>query len=358
MTTNPPRSATRLLAALAALALAALAAGCGSTDEVERVARTAAPAVAPGARGEINPRLLRRFAPVTRDDQAVVRSTPEIVSLGRMLWFEPRLSRDRAITCNTCHALDRYGVDGQATSLGHGGQRGRRNAPTVYNSAEHFALFWDGRAHTAEEQATGPILNPAEMAMTEPEVLVRLGAAPEYVEAFRRAFPAEPEALTLANVGRALGAFERGLVTRSRWDDYLAGHRDALTPQETQGLRVFLNVGCMGCHTGPQVGASMFQLVGAVEPWPRRDDLGRFEVTHAPTDRMVFKVPTLRNIARTAPYFHDGSCATLPVAVRTMGRHQLGVDLGDDEVDAIVAFLGAMTGDLPTAYIAAPALPR
>lgn len=345
--------------ALAAAALVAALVGCGRAPGGDAGHANRPPGAPPaaGATGDINPRLLRRFAAVTRDGQAEVRPTPEMVSLGRTLWFDTRLSQARDLSCNSCHTLANYGVDGEATSAGHNGQRGRRNSPTVYNAAEHFAMFWDGRAHTAEEQATGPILNPVEMAMTEPEVLARLRAVPAYVDAFRRAFPGEADGLTLANVGRALGAFERGLVTRSRWDDYLAGRRDALTQQEAQGLRVFLNVGCMGCHTGPQVGASMFQVAGAVEPWPNRADLGRFEITHAPTDRMVFKVPTLRNIARTAPYFHDGSCDALPEAVRRMGRHQLGMDLGDAEVDAIVAFLGAMTGELPAAYIARPAIP-
>ncbi len=340
--------------ALAVVVLAAWMVACGGVDDAGPAPR---PASAAAAGGEINPRLLRRFSAASRDGRDEVRPTPEMVSLGRSLWYDARLSRGRDLSCNSCHALDRYGVDGASTSTGHNGQRGRRNAPTVYNATEHFAMFWDGRAQTPEEQATGPILNPAEMAMTEPEVLARLAAVPAYREAFRRAFVGEADPVSLANVGRALAAFERGLVTRSRWDDYLAGRRDALTPLEAQGLRVFLNVGCMGCHTGPQVGASMFQVAGAVEPWPNRADLGRFEVTRAPTDRMVFKVPTLRNVARTAPYFHDGSCDSLPEAVRRMGRHQLGMDLSSAEVDAVAAFLGAMTGELPAAYIARPVLP-
>lgn len=341
----------------AALTLALV--GCGDSDATPAASTSAATSAraATPRRDAINPRLLRRFAPVARLGAEPPATTPAMVDLGRMLWYETRLSRDHDITCDSCHALASYGVDGRRTSRGHHGQAGRRNAPTVYNASEHFALFWDGRANTAEQQATGPIVNPVEMAMTEADVVARLREVPEYATRFHDAFPDEAAPITLANVGRALGAFERGLTTHARWDDYLAGHADALQPREVEGLRVFLNVGCMGCHTGPQVGASMYQVAGAVEPWPRREDLGRFEVTHAPTDRMVFKVPTLRNIERTAPYFHDGTGPDLPTAVRMMGRHQLGIELSAAEVASLVAFLGAFTGEIPAAYIARPAMP-
>lgn len=304
----------------------------------------------------INPRLLRRFQSVA-NRAPTVQTTPEQVTLGRMLWFDTRLSQDRDLSCDSCHTLSAYGVDGRVTSTGHRGQQGRRNAPTVYNAAEHFTMFWDGRARDVEAQATGPILNPGEMAMTAPEVVARLRRVPAYVRQFGEAFPEARDPLTITNVGRAIAAFERGLTTRSRWDDFLNGQSDALTPAEQEGLRVFLNVGCMGCHTGPQIGASMYQVAGVVEAWPNQRDLGRFEVTQVVTDRMVFKVPTLRNIARTAPYFHDGSAATLPDAVRAMGRHQLGIQLGDGEVRSIVTFLNALTGELPTGYIQRPTLP-
>lgn len=336
-------------------------AACGRrSDPPEEAAAPAAPSSAPttaaAAHGRVNPRLLRRFK-VVANQLVAPRTTTSQVDLGRMLWFDGRLSKGGDISCNSCHSLASYGVDGRKTSIGFGEQRGRRNAPTVYNAAEHFVLFWDGRARDAEEQATGPILNPAEMAMNEASVLSVLRGIPGYVDRFAQAFPGEADPISLKNVGRAIGAFERGLVTRSRWDDYLAGNEAALTPDEVEGLRIFLNVGCMGCHTGPQVGASMYQTVGFVEPWPNQSDLGRFEITGNPTDRMVFKVPSLKNIAKTAPFFHDGSAQTLPEAVRIMGRHQLGLELSDGEVGSIVAFLGALTGEIPEQYIAEPELP-
>jgi cytochrome c peroxidase len=274
-----------------------------------------------------------------------------------MLWYDARLSRDGTTSCNSCHPLDRYGVDGRVVSTGVDGRQGRRNAPTPYNAGDHIAQFWDGRARDLEEQAAGPILAEAEMASTRETVEATLRSIPGYRDPFRRAFPGEAEPITLDNVARAIAAFERGLVTRSRWDDYLAGETTALSALEVRGLRVFLDVGCMGCHTGPQVGASMFQVAGAVEPWPDQDDLGRTEITRLPTDRMVFKVPTLKNVARTSPYFHDGSSVNLSTAIRMMGRHQLGIDLSDDEVAAIEAFFHALTGDLPHDYIRPPELP-
>jgi len=284
--------------------------------------------------------------------------SPALVDLGRRLWFEPLLSHSGTLTCNSCHDLREYGVDHRARSIGERGRLGRRNAPTVYNAASQIALFWDGRSQEVEAQAVEPILGPNEMAATAPAVEAALRTSGGYRRGFRAAFPDEVEPVTLRNVGRALGAFERGLVTRSRWDDYLEGHTQALDPAEVEGLRVFLDVGCMECHTGPQVGASMFQVAGFVEPWPDQSDLGRFEVTQLVADRMVFKVPTLKNVARTAPYFHDGSVDDLGAAVRAMGRHQLGVELADREVASILAFLGALTGALPEEYIAPPRRPE
>jgi len=306
--------------------------------------------------GAINPRLLRRFKPIAQTPPLTPIS-PEMVALGHMLFFEPRLSKDATVSCNSCHKLSEFGVDHLATSIGERGQRGRRNAPTVYNVAEQLSQFWDGRARDVEEQAFGPILNPIEMGATTAGVEAVLRAIPGYRELFHDAFPGYAEPITLANVARAIAAFERQLLTRSRWDDFLAGKADALTAEETQGLRVFLDVGCMGCHTGPQVGASMYQVAGFVEAWPNQQDLGRYELTKMPSDRMMFKVPTLKNITRTQPYFHDGSVADLPAAVRTMGRRQLGIELSEREVASIVAFLGALEGSLPSRYIDAPKLP-
>jgi cytochrome c peroxidase len=197
------------------------------------------------------------------------------------------------------------------------------------------------------------------MAMpSEKAVVAVLEAIPGYVEMFAKAFPGEAKPISLKNVGEAIGAFERGLVTTSRWDKFIAGDTSALTAEEKHGLRVFLDTGCMTCHTGPQVGGSMFQKLGAVVPWPNQNDKGRVGITNAPADQMVFKVPSLKNIAQTAPYFHDGSSPDLETTIKRMGHHQLGVELVDEEVKAIVAWMRSMTGDIDPAYIAAPELPK
>lgn len=323
--------------------------------------KAAAPAAVAGveASKEFNPRLLRRFTPLrARFDSESAPSTDEMISLGRMLYYDKRLSKNKDVACNSCHQLDAYGVDGEKTSAGDHGQRGGRNSPTVYNAGGFFVQFWDGRAPNVEEQAKGPILNPIEMAMPNAEaVIARLKVIPGYVEAFNKAFPGQANALTYDNVGRAIGAFERGLSTPAPWDKYLTGDKSALTAAQVEGLKVFTNVGCMVCHTGEFLGGNSYQRAGAVEPWPNQTDEGRQKVTANAADKMMFKVPTLRNIAKTGPYFHDGSATTLPDAVRMMGSHQLGLELSDTEVNSIVAWLESLTGELPKAYIAEPALP-
>ena len=348
------------------LALPLLLLGCREPDETDRLLDALKDAaMRPVATAEksrhdkINPRLLRRFEPLRDQIESSTNSiTSAKVTLGHMLYFEKRLSRQQDLSCNSCHDLVHYGVDGQPTSPGTHGVRGARNSPTVYNAAGFFAQFWDGRAETIEAQAAGPMLNPIEMALPSPEQGVRvLKSMPAYVAAFTSAFPDEKQPVTFANVGLAIGAFERKLTTPSRWDDYLRGKQDALTPREIAGLSIFTNVGCMVCHTGEFVGGSMYQKVGVVEPWPNQKDQGRFETTHQEVDRMMFKVPTLRNVAKTAPYFHDGSVPTLELAVRRMGKHQLGLNLADTEVESIVAWLGSLTGNLPQQYIQAPELP-
>jgi cytochrome c peroxidase len=310
-------------------------------------------------RKEFNPRLLRRFQvvrPVVAPEPGSAAAAE--IDLGRDLYFDTRLSKNGAMSCNSCHPLGNYGADGQVTSPGHTGQRGSRNSPTVYHAAGSFAQFWDGRAIDVEEQAKGPILNPIEMGMKDgAQVEQVLRSIPEYVAAFQKAFPDDKQAVTYTHVGQAIGAFERGLVTPSRWDSYLSGDTTALTKAEVEGLRVFTNVGCMVCHTGEFLGGSMFEKVGAVEPWPNQKDMGRYQVTKDDRDRMVFKVPTLRNIEKTAPYFHDGSVAKLADAVRMMGKHQLGLELSDEEVTSIETWLKSLTGKLPEAYIQPPKLP-
>jgi cytochrome c peroxidase len=350
------------------LTAALMLAGCdNSPKEPERAAVTPA-TVAPvaslpaedttTAKG-FNPRLLRRFTPLrARLDATNEAPSDELIALGRMLYFDSRLSRNRDLSCNSCHRLNAYGVDGEATSPGDSGQRGGRNSPTVYNAGGYFAQFWDGRAADVEEQAKGPILNPIEMAMPNAAAVVsRLQAIPGYAPVFARAFPNEKSPVNYDNVGRAIGAFERGLTTPSRWDSFLTGDKSALSEREVDGLKTFTNVGCMVCHTGELLGGNSYQRAGAVEPWPNQKDPGRSAVTKSDADRMMFKVPTLRNVTKTAPYFHDGSAPTLDVAVRMMGQHQLGLELTNEEVQSIVVWLDSLTGTLPTAYIAEPSLP-
>ena len=337
-----------------------LAAACSSSSDAEPVkVASAAPAPAPRAapRESINPRILRRFKPV-RSEIADAPPPAALIDLGRMLFFDKRLSKHRDLSCNSCHRLDRYGVDNEVTSVGTDGKRGSRNSPTVYHAAGHMRAFWDGRAADVEEQATGPIINPAEMAMANGKTVEAvLGKIPGYVTAFQTAFPGQAQPVTFRNVGIAIGAFERRLVTPSRWDRYLEGDQDALTPAEVAGLKVFTDVGCMTCHTGEFVGGSTFQKVGVSAPWPNQADQGRYEVTKLDSDRMMFKVPSLRNVAKTAPYFHDGSAKTLEDAIRMMGKFQITDELSPDDVKAIVTWLDSLTGDLPTEYIREPKLP-
>lgn len=343
--------------------VAVLAAGCEGMSHAEARKLASGPTAGDTTTqvsAEFNPRLLRRFSPVRNvmaSDPSSV--TEELVTLGRLLFFDERLSKNQKLSCNSCHSLERYGVDGARTSTGHKGQQGGRNAPTVYNAAAYAVQFWDGRAADIEAQAAGPILNPLEMAMPNAAAVETvLRSIPGYLEPFKRAFPGDAQPITLANTARAIGAFERRLSTPSRWDRYLTGQKDALTVAEKEGLRLFTNLGCMVCHTGETLGGTAYQRAGAVEQWPNQKDQGRFEVTKVEGDKMMFKVPTLRNIEKTAPYFHDGSGATLSEAVKTMGRYQLGLDLGADEVTSIVTWLKSLTGELPKAYIAAPVLPK
>jgi cytochrome c peroxidase len=285
--------------------------------------------------------------------------TDEKVALGRMLYYEPRLSKSQQISCNNCHKLDKYGVDGEPTSDGHKGQKGDRNSPTVYNAAGHFAQFWDGRAADVEEQAKGPVMNPVEMAMPSEKVVIAvLKSMPEYVDAFKKAFPEDKDPITLNNMARAIAVFERKLVTPSRWDKFLRGDKTALTDEEKAGFNTFVRSGCQTCHAGALVGGGLFQKLGTAKPWPDTSDPGREKVTKNEADRMVFKVPSMRNIEKTAPYYHDGRVRTLEQAISLMALHQVDKKLTDAEVQSIVAWFKTLTGELPADYIKEPALPK
>lgn len=272
--------------------------------------------------------------------------TREQIELGRKLYFDTRLSVNQTQSCNSCHAVDknRAGVDNEPTSPGAGGKRGGRNSPTVLNAGFHLAQFWDGRAATLEDQAKGPILNPIEMGMPdEATVLKRLKDDKDYQKQFARAFPAASEKITYDNVAKAIAAFERTLITRDRFDDFLKGNDRALTAAEQAGLNLFLEVGCTTCHNGALIGANAYHKVGLINAYENTSDLGRFEVSKDESDKFKFKVPSLRNVALTGPYFHDGKSATLEESVKKMAWMQLGRELTPEETKSIVAFLHALS---------------
>lgn len=266
-----------------------------------------------------------------------------LIKLGRLLYMDPRLSVNDKIACNSCHLLNQFGVDNEPTSPGHEGKRGGRNAPTTLNAALHIAQFWDGRAKDVEEQALGPILNPIEMGMpSESAVISKLKKIKEYQELFPQAFKDDKDPFQYKNVGKAIGAFERTLLTPSRFDDYLKGDENALKEDEKRGLKKFVHMGCATCHNGVAIGGNSFKKLGLVKPY-ETNDMGRYEVTGIESDKKVFKVPSLRNITKTGPYFHDGSVKTLDEAIREMAEHQLGRQVGDGFVRDVKAFLGSLT---------------
>jgi cytochrome c peroxidase len=333
-------------------------AGASNVPSASASASSSAAASASAPSNVIDDGRLESFGPlpaiVTTHDNPLSDAK---VALGRMLFHDPRLSKEKDVSCASCHVLDSYGVDGKQVSTGHAQQVGTRNSPSVYNSAGYFALMWDGRAANVEDQAKLPLLNPVEMAMTPKLVVERLRAVAAYVTAFAASFPDDKPPLTFDNAARAIAAFERKLFTPSRWEAYLAGDKSALTDDEKIGFNTFVEVGCPTCHFGPYVGATMFQKLGLVKPWPYTRDRGRYELTQKNEDYMLFRVPSLRNVAKTAPYFHDGSRTSLDEVVRMMARHQIGKEISDAQIAAIVAWLGSLTGGIPTAYIKKPDLP-
>lgn len=320
-----------------ALAALLLLAGCGREAPAPSVDRAERQALAARANAKLG--VLPERMPGGDGD------TPELVALGQSLWFEKRLSANGTQSCNDCHRLDGErptGADGERTSRGALGERGTRNSPSVKNAGYHVAQFWDGRSRTLEEQAEGPVLNPLEMAMpSAASAEAALRAAPEHRAPFAEAFPGEADPVTLRNAARALAAFQRTLKTDDRLDDFLRGDLDALTHREADGLRLFLSTGCTTCHNSPTLGGNQFQLLGLVKAWETKDE-GRYAVTRNEEDRGKFKVPSLRNAASTGPWFHDGSEDRLDEAVRKMAWHQLGKELTRDEIDSLVAFLGAL----------------
>ena len=295
-------------------------------------------------------------------------STPEKIALGKQLYFDGRLSKNGKISCNSCHDATGKGVDGKPSSPGHDGRLGGRNSPSVFNSAFSSVLFWDGRAASLEAQAKGPMTNPIEMGMESHDAVMKvISGIPGYVKQFEKVFG--PNSLNIDNTVKAIAAYERTLVTPgSAFDRYEAGDKKAMSEAAIRGYKLVQTVGCMSCHMGPMFnGPSLPMGTGFYQKFPTipgteydkkykfSDDLGRFEVTKAEADKHMFRVPTWRNVADTAPYFHNGSVKTLDEAVKVMAKTQLNKDLANNEVNDIVAFLKSLTGKYPKEK--APKLP-
>ena len=282
------------------------------------------------------------------------------VKLGHVLYFDERLSENNTISCNSCHNLATFGVDNLPTSPGTEGKNGDRNSPTVLNASLHTSQFWDGRVKDVEEQAGMPILNPVEMNIPSKEYLInKLSKIDLYQDLFSKAYPKDKAPINYENLQNAIGNFERQLLTPSRFDDYLLDDFEALTVQEKKGLSSFINIGCTTCHIGPALGGNMIQKFGKfVDYWEltksEHIDLGLATQTGDELDKYKFKVPSLRNIEKTAPYFHDGSVRDLKEAVKIMAISQLDYDITDREVENIVAFLKSLTGKVPEKYATRP----
>ena len=290
--------------------------------------------------------------------QPIVAAKPKnvaVAELGKKLYFDPRLSKSGFISCNSCHNLSMGGTDNIKTSIGHNWNQGPINAPTVLNSGMNIAQFWDGRAADLKAQAGGPIANPGEMAFTHELAVDVLKSIPGYVTEFKTAFGSDK--IDIDKVTKAIAAFEETLVTPdSRFDKWLKGYKKALNKDELAGYQLFKDSGCTACHNGPAVGGNSFQKFGVVTPYKTTNAAeGRIAVTGKDADRFYFKVPTLRNVELTYPYFHDGEAATLKDAVDTMGRIQLGKKFTDDENRKVVAFLKTLTGKQPSFML--PILP-
>lgn len=295
-----------------------------------------------------------RNEPIQPIEPAIIEH-PEKVELGKKLYFETRLSMSGIINCNSCHHLALGGADNLKTAIGHRWQAGPVNSPTVYNSSLAIAQFWDGRAADLKEQAAGPIEAGVEMAMPHTLAVDVIQSIPGYVEKFKLIYGTD--SIGMDHITDAIAEFEKTLVTpNSRFDLWLKGDDKAITKTEREGYELFKNSGCVACHNGPAAGGTSFQKMGLLEPYPTTSPaLGRAGVTGKDAERFMFKVPTLRNVELTYPYFHDGEASTLAEAVDIMGRLQLGRQYSAEEIDKIVAFLKTLTGERP--QIVMPILP-
>jgi cytochrome c peroxidase len=318
-------------------------------------------AVSPAVAEDLREKANAVFKPLPSTIPAVKdnRITKEKIELGQALFFDPRLSASGVFSCNSCHNLATGGDDNLETSIGHGWQKGPRNSPTAFNAVFNEAQFWDGRAEDLKAQAKGPIQAGVEMANTPQQVVATLKSMPQYVDWFTAAFPGEKDSVTFDNMAKAIEAFEATLLTPAPFDKYLNGDDLALTNEQKTGLNLFMDKGCAGCHSGINVGGNGYHPFGVIEkPGGEvlpEDDKGRFAVTATADDQYVFRAAPLRNVAVTAPYFHSGKVWDLKQAVAIMSSSQLGTELAPKEVDAIVEFLHALTGDPPR--IEYPVLP-
>lgn len=289
--------------------------------------------------------------------------TPEKVLLGKTLYYDNRLSKNNTESCNTCHNLATYGVDNKPTSPGDNGKLGTRNSPTTLNAALHFVQFWDGRMKDVEEQAGGPVMNPAEMSMPdEKEVIARLTKNEGYKKMFEAAFPGEKQPVTFTNMRNSIAAFERTLLTPGKFDIFLGGDLTALNDQEIKGLHTFMKEGCTTCHAGTLLGGNMFQkypLYGTHKELTGStvDDAGKMQASKNEADKYIFKVPSLRNVAVTWPYLHDGSVKDLDKIIPVMAKGQLNKELTPEQTSDISAFLKSLTGEIPADAKQAPSMP-
>ena len=288
----------------------------------------------------------RYFGPLPDAMPGSENDTPESIALGKKLFFEKRLSINDTQSCASCHRLEDgfAGVDNLPTSPGARGEQGTRNSPTVLNSGWQDSQFWDGRAEDLVEQAKGPILNPIEMGMPDEQTVEqKIRGIVEYQKEFALAFPGDEPVINYQNIAEAIAAFERTLITPGRFDDFMNGDAGALSEAEKRGLKTFLKIDCKSCHDGILIGGETYEPLGKEHPYENQDDQGMYLLTGDENDRMFFKVAPLRNVALTAPYFHDGKIETLEEAVRKMGKLQLDEDLSDQQVNDITSFLKALT---------------
>ena len=289
--------------------------------------------------------------------------TPEKVRLGHLLFFESRISIDRTVSCAKCHPPALYTADGLRKAVGNHCKENPRNSPSILNAADQISEHWIGNRTSVEDQARQSVTGPPAFGMPDNGSVEKvLKGMPEYVVLFKAAFPADKDPVTVGNFAKAVGAFERTLVTPAPFDDFMQGKAGALSDRQKRGLKAFLDTGCAACHMGPYLGGRLYQKFGVVEPYQNytksaQIDEGRFAVTKSEADKFLFKVPVLRNVAMTPPYFHDGSVDRLGDAARIMARVQLGKDLAAGAADDITAFLRSLTGKVPDALLHAPVLP-